>query len=197
VDGRRLNTFADYDAAEAFFKGTAYGDTVRRELLSAYAATAIPGSEQPMITKPDEVRQLYWTAYQKPRSCFRSCAKPSWAARNSIALSRIHAALEGEAPQPAEFFRTIGTLTGRDLDWFWRSWIYTTRGWIRAMDSVRARDDSTFRICRTERRCPPRHPGAALRRRNDRDAQPAGGDVAPRKSLHISHGDREAANECP
>jgi len=57
-----FNTFADYDAAEAFFKGTAYGDTVRRELLSAYAATATPGSEQPMITKPDEVRQLYWTA---------------------------------------------------------------------------------------------------------------------------------------
>ena len=39
-----FNTFADYDAAEAFFKGTAYGDTVRRELLGAYAATAIPGA---------------------------------------------------------------------------------------------------------------------------------------------------------
>ena len=47
-----FNTFADYDAAEAFFKGTAYGDTVRRELLGAYTATALPGSEQPLITKP-------------------------------------------------------------------------------------------------------------------------------------------------
>jgi len=41
-------------------------------------------------------------------------------------LSRIHARWKGKHPQPADFFRTIGTLTGRDLDWFWRSWIYTT-----------------------------------------------------------------------
>src|SRR5260370_38233107 len=61
-----FNRVADYDEAEAFFKGTAYGDTVRRDLLAAYAATAIPSGEQPMITKPDEGRQLYWTAYQKP-----------------------------------------------------------------------------------------------------------------------------------
>jgi len=50
-----FNTFADYDAAEDFFKGTAYGDTVRRELLGAYAATALPGTEQPLISKPDEL----------------------------------------------------------------------------------------------------------------------------------------------
>src|SRR5260370_19335835 len=55
-----FTTFADYDAAEAFFKGTAYADTVRRQLLAAYGATAIPVSHQPMITHPHEVRQLYW-----------------------------------------------------------------------------------------------------------------------------------------
>src|SRR2546427_7639888 len=69
---RRRHTRFDCDwssdvcSSDLFFKGTAYADTVRRELLAAYAATAIAGSEQPMITKPDEVRQLYWTAYQKP-----------------------------------------------------------------------------------------------------------------------------------
>jgi hypothetical protein len=34
--------------------------------------------------------------------------------------------------------------TGRDLDWFWRGWIYTTARLDQAVDSVRARDDSTF-----------------------------------------------------
>jgi hypothetical protein len=63
---KAFNTFADYDVAEAFFKGSAYGDTVRRELLGAYTVNATAGSEQPMITKPDEVAQLYWNAYQKP-----------------------------------------------------------------------------------------------------------------------------------
>src|SRR2546426_7477998 len=44
-----IYTLSLHDAlpiSEGFFKGTAYGDTVRRELLGAYAATAIRGSEQ-------------------------------------------------------------------------------------------------------------------------------------------------------
>jgi len=140
-----FNTFADYDAAEAFFKGTAYGDTVRRELLSAYAATAIPGSEQPMITKPDEVRQLYWTAYQKP-ALMLSILREAVLGRAEFdrAFREYTRRWKGKHPQPADFFRTIGGLTGRDLDWFWRSWIYTTARLDQAVDSVRARDDSTF-----------------------------------------------------
>src|SRR5436189_914000 len=140
-----FNTFADYDAAEAFFKGAAYGDTVRRELLSAYAATAIPGSEQPMITKPDAVRQLYWTAYQKP-ALMLSILREAVLGRAEFdrAFREYARRWKGKHPQPADFFRTMGTLTGRDLDWFWRSWIYTTARLDQAVDSVRARDDSTF-----------------------------------------------------
>src|SRR5438477_6641604 len=47
-------------------------------------------------------------------------------------------------PQPADFFRTMANVTGRDLDWFWRNWIYTTSRLDQAVDSVRARDDTTF-----------------------------------------------------
>jgi hypothetical protein len=65
VDGRGFNTFIDYGAAEGYFKGTAYGDTVR-DLLTDYAVSAVPGSEQPMIGKPAEERDLAWAAYQKP-----------------------------------------------------------------------------------------------------------------------------------
>src|SRR3989454_543715 len=140
-----FNTFADYDAAEAFFKGTTYGDTVRRELLSAYAATAIPGSEQPMITKPDEARQLYWTAYQKP-ALMLSILRDAVVGRAEFdrAFREYAHRWKGKHPQPADFFRTMSDLTGRDLDWFWRSWIYTTARLDQAVDSVRARDDSTF-----------------------------------------------------
>src|SRR2546426_1164934 len=140
-----FNTFADYDAAEAFFKGTAYGDTVRRELLGAYAATALPGSEQPMITKPDEVRQLYWTAYQKP-ALMLSILREAVVGREEVdrAFREYTRRWKGRHPQPADFFRTISNVTGRDLDWFWRNWIYTTARLDQAVDSVRARDDSTF-----------------------------------------------------
>jgi len=140
-----FNTFADYDAAEAFFKGTAYGDTVRRELLGAYAATAIPGSEQPMITKPDEVRELYWTAYQKP-ALMLSILRQAVVGRDEFdrALHEYVRRWKGKHPQPADFFRTLSNTTGRDLDWFWRGWIYTTARLDQAVDSVRASGDSTF-----------------------------------------------------
>ena len=29
-------------------------------------------------------------------------------------------------PQPEDFFRTMNNVTGRDLDWFWRGWFYST-----------------------------------------------------------------------
>src|SRR5437773_1771942 len=51
---------------------------------------------------------------------------------------------KGKHPQPADFFRTMSNETGRDLDWFWRGWIYTTARLDQAVDSVRAGRDSTF-----------------------------------------------------
>src|SRR2546430_2310534 len=140
-----FNTFADYDAAEAFFKGTTYADTVRRELLAAYDATAIPGSEQPMITKPDEVRQLYWTAYQKP-ALMLSILREAVLGREEFdrGFREYVRRWKGKHPQPADFFRTMSNLTGRDLDWFWRNWIYTTARLDQAVDSVRSSADSAF-----------------------------------------------------
>src|SRR5438132_1452136 len=61
-----FNTFIDYGSAEGYFKGTAYGDTVRRDLLGAARISTVPGNEQPLIDKPVEQRDLAWAAYQKP-----------------------------------------------------------------------------------------------------------------------------------
>ena len=140
-----FNTFADYDVAEQFFKGTAYGDTVRRELLSAYTVNAIPGNEQPMITKPDEVRQLYWNAYQKP-ALMLSILREAVVGRDEFnrAFREYFRRWKGKHPQPADFYRTMSDVTGRDLDWFWRSWIYTTARLDQAVDEVRRQGDSTF-----------------------------------------------------
>src|SRR5260370_22468162 len=122
-----FNRVADYDEAEAFFKGTAYGDTVRRDLLAAYAATAIPSGEQPMITKPDEVRELYWTAYQKP-ALMLSILRQAVVGRDEFdrALREYVRRWKGKHPQPADFFRTLSNTTGRDFDWLCRNRIYTT-----------------------------------------------------------------------
>src|SRR5260370_5748845 len=61
-----FNSFIDYGAAERYFRGTAYGDTVRRELLSAAQVSAVPRQEQAVIDKPVEQRALAWGAHPEP-----------------------------------------------------------------------------------------------------------------------------------
>src|SRR6266853_1188232 len=101
-----FNSFIDYGSAEGYFKGTAYGDTVRRELLTAYGVSAVPGNERPLR---EYVRR--WTF---------------------------------KHPQPANFFRTTENVSGRNLDWFWRAWVYTTARLDQAVDSVGTASDTTF-----------------------------------------------------
>ncbi|HET7790966.1 MAG TPA: M1 family metallopeptidase [Gemmatimonadales bacterium] len=140
-----FNSFIDYGAAEEYFKGTAYGDTVRRELLSDAAAAAVPGQEQPMIEKPVEQRDLAWTAYQKPPlmlTLLRDAVlgRPTFdrAFRDYIRRWAF------KHPQPADFFRTMENVSGRDLDWFWREWVFTTARLDQAVDSVTATRDTAL-----------------------------------------------------
>ena len=141
-----FNTFIDYGAAESYFRGTAYGDTVRRELLAAHAAAAIPGNEQPLITKPAEVRELYWTAYQKP-ALMLNVLRDAVLGPDAFdrALREYTRRWRFKHPQPADFYRTIANVTGKDLDWFWRGWVTTTARLDQAVDSVtRGAGDTTL-----------------------------------------------------
>jgi hypothetical protein len=140
-----FNSFIDYGSAEGYFKGTAYGDTVRRELLTAYRVSAVPGTEQPLITKPVESRDLAWTAYQKP-ALMLSVLRDAVLGKETFerALREYVRRWTFKHPQPADFFRTIENVSGRDLDWFWRAWVYTTARLDQAVDSVTAAGDTAF-----------------------------------------------------
>ena len=141
-----FNTFIDYGASEGYFKGTAYGDTVRRELLTDYTISAVPGQEQPLITKPVEQRDLAWGAYQKPALMLTEL-RDAVLGRETFerAMREYVRRWRFKHPQPADFFRTISDMSGRDLDWFWREWVYTTARLDQAVDSVRAvGKDSTY-----------------------------------------------------
>jgi len=141
-----FNTFIDYGAAETYFRGTVYGDTVWRELLSAATVTAVPGVEQPLITKPAEVHELYWAAYQKP-ALMLTLLRDAVLGRDEFqgALREYARRWQFKHPQPADFYRTIANVTGRDLDWFWRGWVLTTARLDQAVDSVtRGPGDTTL-----------------------------------------------------
>jgi hypothetical protein len=133
-----FNTFIDYGAAEGYFRGTAYADTVRRELLTAFHVSAVPRNEQPLITKPVEQRDLAWGAYQKP-ALMLTVLRDRVLGRETFerAMREYIRRWEFKHPQPADFFRTMANVSGRDLDWFWRGWIYTTARLDQAVDSAR------------------------------------------------------------
>jgi len=140
-----FNTFIDYGSAEGYFKGSAYGDTVRRELLADYRISAVPWSEQPLITKPVESRDLAWTAYQKP-ALMLTVLRDAVLGKETFerALREYVRRWTFKHPQPADFFRTFENVSGRDLDWFWRGWVYTTARLDQAIDSVTATGDTTL-----------------------------------------------------
>jgi hypothetical protein len=140
-----FNTFIDYGAAEGYFQGTAYGDTVRRELLTDYRISAVPGAEQPLIDKPVEQRDLAWAAYQKP-ALMLTILRDAVLGRETFerGMREYVRRWQFKHPQPADFFRTIENVSGRDLDWFWREWIYTTARLDQAVDSVTTVPDTTF-----------------------------------------------------
>jgi hypothetical protein len=49
-------------------------------------------------------------------------------------------------PQPADFFRSIEDVSGRDLDWFWRGWFLTTAALDQSVESVTQADSGLARI---------------------------------------------------
>ena len=46
-------------------------------------------------------------------------------------------------PQPADFFRTIEAVSGRDLAWFWRGFFYTTSALDQSVESVKQMPNGT------------------------------------------------------
>jgi hypothetical protein len=132
-----FNTFIDLYNAADYFTGTAYGDSVADMPLHAWAANAVPGDEQPLITAPVEVRDLYWTAYQKPALMMR-LLREEVLGRDAFdpAFRQYVRRWTFKHPQPADFFRTIENVSGRNLDWFWRDWVFTTARLDQAVDSV-------------------------------------------------------------
>src|SRR4029453_19227133 len=113
--------------------------------LHLYADHARPGDEQPLITKPTQVRDLFWVGYQKPALMMQLLRYEVLGKDRFDAAFREYIRVwQFGHPTPADFFRVMRDQSGMDLDWFWRDWIYTTGRLDQAVDSVsRAADRIT------------------------------------------------------
>jgi hypothetical protein len=132
-----FNTFIDLAAAARYFAGTAYGDTIEVHPLRLYKDHAIPGQEQPLITRPVEVKDLFWTGYQKPALMMQTLRHEVLGKERFDAAFRSYLqAWAYKHPTPMDFFRLMRDASGMDLDWFWRDWVFTTARLDQAVDSI-------------------------------------------------------------
>lgn len=137
-----FNTFIDLAGAAKYFAGTAYGDSIEVHPLHLYPDHAIAGQEQPLISRPVEVKDLFWTGYQKPALMMQTLRYEVLGKERFDAAFRTYLrAWAYKHPTPADFFRLMRDASGMDLDWFWRDWVFTTARLDQAVDSIgRAQD---------------------------------------------------------
>jgi hypothetical protein len=132
-----FNTFIDLAAAAKYFAGTAYGDSIEVHPLHLYRDHAIAGQEQPLITRPVEVKDLFWAGYQKPALMMQTLRHEVLGRERFDAAFRAYLrAWAYKHPTPADFFRLMRDASGMDLDWFWRDWVFTTARLDQAVDSI-------------------------------------------------------------
>jgi peptidase M1-like protein len=137
-----FNTFIDLGNAAKYFQGTPYGDSAEVHPLHLYADHAKAGEEQPLITNPTQVRDLFWVGYQKPALMMQMLRYEVLGKdRFDAAFREYIKAWAFKHPTPADFFRMMRDESGMDLDWFWRGWIYSTARLDQSVDSVATRAD--------------------------------------------------------
>jgi aminopeptidase N len=139
-----FNTFIDLANAAKYFTGTPYGDSIEWNSLRIYPEHAIAGQEQPLITRPVEVRDLFWVGYQKPALMLQQLRyEVLGRERFDFAFREYLKAWAFKHPSPGDFFRIMRDASGMDLDWFWRGWVMTTARLDQAVDSVSFRQGET------------------------------------------------------
>jgi hypothetical protein len=124
-----FNTFIDQ-----FVNAARYGDADKNNagpgfLRGRYEALVAQGGDVPLMTPADRVppAALGVTAYRKPAMVLNLLRD------NVVGPEAFDAGFREyvrrwafKHPTPADFFRTMENVTGRDLSWFWREWMYST-----------------------------------------------------------------------
>ena len=132
-----FNTFMDLAGAAEYFEGTDYGSSIEWNPLALYAENAVPGKEQPLITRAAEQNNLFWSAYQKPALMLQLLRHEVLGEeRFDFAFRSYIDAWANKHPTPADFFRIMKDASGMDLDWFWHDWVLTVARLDQAVESV-------------------------------------------------------------
>jgi hypothetical protein len=134
-----FNTFINTFAEEGYWSRD--DSEVRARERQLVARTDGMPTAQPIMTPANRYRtsgNLLSLAYVKPSLALLTL-------RNKVLAPAVFDSAFREYtrrwafkhPQPADFFRTMEAISGRDLSWFWRSFFFTTAALDQAIDGVK------------------------------------------------------------
>jgi peptidase M1-like protein len=143
-----FNTFMNTFSEEDYWKRDDR-ETRRNEIRLVTSLDQVP-SAQPIMTPANRYKSndnLGSLAYVKPSIMLL-------ALRNKVLGPEVFDTAFREYtrrwafkhPQPADFFRSIEEVSGRDLSWFWRGFFYTTAALDQAVESVKQAPDGAALI---------------------------------------------------
>jgi Peptidase family M1 domain len=143
-----FNTFMNTFSEEAYWKRD--DSEIRRGEARFVGALDQTANAQPIMTPANRYKNdqnLGSLAYVKPSIMLL-------ALRNKVLGPEVFDTAFREYtrrwafkhPQPADFFRTIDQVSGRDLSWFWRGFFFTTAALDQSVETVRQTADSGAQI---------------------------------------------------
>jgi aminopeptidase N len=134
-----FNTFINTFAEESFWQRN--DSLLRLQERQLVVRTDQAPTAQPIMTPANRYKtsgNLLSLAYVKPSIALLTL-------RNKVLLPTVFDSALREYtrrwafkhPQPADFFRTIEEISGRDLSWFWRGFFYTTAALDQSVELVK------------------------------------------------------------
>ena len=133
-----LNTFMNLYSTADFYNQD-IDRFLQQSIRQAARFAQSPFADQPIMTQSDHIRRqaLGMLAYRKPAVGLALLRE------HVVGPDRFDEAFKAyidrwayKHPQPSDFFRTIESVAGEELDWFWRGWFYETEAADPAIDSV-------------------------------------------------------------
>ena len=92
---------------------------------------------EPIMTSSDNIKSYFNNAYNKPATALNVLRETVMGRELfDYAFKEYCRRWAFKHPTPEDFFRTMNDASGMDLDWFWRSWFYSTDAVDISLDSI-------------------------------------------------------------
>lgn len=118
-----LNSFLQY-LAEVEWEDDYPSRAGEPQKITSYMRST---NQVPIMTNSESILQFGPNAYSKPATALNVLRETVIGRKQfDFAFKEYSQRWMFKRPYPADFFRSMEDASGRDLDWFWRGWFYST-----------------------------------------------------------------------